>query len=148
MGDLDMAGDATTPRRCTADEEATTPRQEPRDAAAPPARARRRRTHTLSRCAFLLGLRGCSGGWVDPDTPQKHHTTKSLRRPEAGKFELVYSDEFEVPGRTFDDGHDPRGTAVDKNDYTNMALHFYVETRHYQWRCLEHQHEVLSPRRS
>ena len=125
MGDLDMAGDATTPRRCNADE-ATTPRQyNPDAAAATPARARRRRTHTLGRCAFLLSLRGCSGGWVDPDTPQKHLKTKSLRRPEAGEFELIYSDEFEVPGRTFDDGHDPRWTAVDKNDYTNMALHFY-----------------------
>mgnify|MGYP001243905870 CR=1 FL=1 len=114
-------GDATTPRRCNLDEEATTPTE----AAATPARARRRRTHNLSRCAFLLSLRGCSGGWVDPDTPTKHLKTKSLRRPEAGDYELVYSDEFEVAGRTFDDGHDPRWTAVDKNDYTNMALHFY-----------------------
>ena len=107
MGDLGshMAeGDATTPRRCNLDEEATTPTE----AAATPARARRRRTHNLSRCAFLLSLRGCSGGWVDPDTPTKHLKTKSLRRPEAGDYELVYSDEFEVAGRTFDDGHDPR----------------------------------------
>ena len=124
MGDFGspaVEGDATTPRRCNLDEEATTPTE----AAATPARARRRRTHNLSRCAFLLSLRGCSGGWVDPDTPTKHLKTKSLRRPEAGDYELVYSDEFEVAGRTFDDGHDPRWTAVDKNDYTNMALHFY-----------------------
>lgn len=32
---------------------------------------------------------------------------------------------FEVEGRSFYDGHDPRWTAVDKNDYTNMALHYY-----------------------
>ena len=40
-------------------------------------------------------------------------------------FELVFSDEFNTPFRTFDDGHDPRWTALDKNDYTNDALHYY-----------------------
>ncbi|CAN0058786.1 unnamed protein product [Hapterophycus canaliculatus] len=28
-------------------------------------------------------------------------------------------------GRSFDDGHDPRWTAMHKNDYTNGALQFY-----------------------
>lgn len=37
----------------------------------------------------------------------------------------VFSDEFERPGRTFLDGDDPRWTALDKNDYTNAALHYY-----------------------
>lgn len=37
----------------------------------------------------------------------------------------VFSDEFEEPGRTFHDGNDPRWTAINKNDYTNAALHFY-----------------------
>jgi len=87
-----------------------------------PARATTTRLRPL---AFLLSMRCCSGGWVDPDTPKKHTQTTSLRRPEAGTFDLVYSDEFEVAGRTFNDGHDPRWTAVEKNDYTNMALHFY-----------------------
>ena len=40
-------------------------------------------------------------------------------------FELVMSDEFNVPGRTFGDGSDPKWTALDKNDYTNDALHYY-----------------------
>jgi hypothetical protein len=34
-------------------------------------------------------------------------------------FELrsqVFSDEFEQDGRTFHDGHDPRWTAINKND--------------------------------
>jgi len=35
---------------------------------------------------------------------------------------LVMSDEFNVAGRTFNDGHDPRWTALNKNDYTNNAL--------------------------
>ena len=37
-----------------------------------------------------------------------------------------YSDEFEVAGRRFGDGFDPRWTAVEKNDYTNAALHYYT----------------------
>lgn len=40
-------------------------------------------------------------------------------------YDLVFSDEFNVPGRTFQDGADPRWTALDKNDYTNDALHYY-----------------------
>lgn len=42
-----------------------------------------------------------------------------------GKFHLVFSDEFNTPGRTFEDGNDPRWTALEKNDYTNDALHYY-----------------------
>jgi beta-glucanase (GH16 family) len=41
-------------------------------------------------------------------------------------YELVFSDEFNVPGRTFEDGVDPRWTALEKNDYTNDALHYYT----------------------
>eukprot|EP00542_Grammatophora_oceanica_P020398 CAMPEP_0194039022 /NCGR_PEP_ID=MMETSP0009_2-20130614/11211_1 /TAXON_ID=210454 /ORGANISM="Grammatophora oceanica, Strain CCMP 410" /LENGTH=561 /DNA_ID=CAMNT_0038681721 /DNA_START=332 /DNA_END=2017 /DNA_ORIENTATION=+ len=41
-------------------------------------------------------------------------------------FKLVFSDEFNTPGRTFADGTDPRWTALDKNDYTNDALHYYT----------------------
>ena len=48
-------------------------------------------------------------------------------------FELVFSDEFNTPFRSFEDGSDPRWTALDKNDYTNDALHYYspknIETR-------------------
>jgi len=42
-----------------------------------------------------------------------------------GAYKLVFSDEFNTPGRTFGDGNDPRWTALDKNDYTNNALHYY-----------------------
>jgi beta-glucanase (GH16 family) len=41
-------------------------------------------------------------------------------------FELVFSDEFNMAGRAFTDGADPRWTALDKNDYTNDALHYYT----------------------
>lgn len=41
------------------------------------------------------------------------------------QFELVFSEEFNVAGRSFEDGNDPRWTAMEKNDYTNDALHYY-----------------------
>lgn len=41
------------------------------------------------------------------------------------EYVLVFSDEFNTPNRTFEDGVDPRWTALDKNDYTNGALHYY-----------------------
>ena len=40
-------------------------------------------------------------------------------------FHLVFSDEFNIPFRTFEDGVDPKWTALEKNDYTNDALHYY-----------------------
>jgi hypothetical protein len=40
-------------------------------------------------------------------------------------FQLVFSDEFNVANRSFEDGADPRWTAMNKNDYTNDALHYY-----------------------
>jgi len=89
--------------------------------------------------------------WIDPDTPESARTTFSLVIDESkhslhytvpgtnttlpltyvdksrkGKiFQLVMSDEFNIPGRSFDDGKDPKWTALDKNDYTNDALHYY-----------------------
>ncbi len=43
----------------------------------------------------------------------------------SGAYKLVFSEEFNIPYRTFEDGVDPRWTALDKNDYTNDALHYY-----------------------
>ena len=40
-------------------------------------------------------------------------------------YDIVFSDEFEVGGRSFKDGADPRWTAMNKNDYTNAALQYY-----------------------
>jgi beta-glucanase (GH16 family) len=40
-------------------------------------------------------------------------------------YDLVFSDEFNVPHRKFGDGSDPRWTALEKNDYTNDAQHYY-----------------------
>eukprot|EP00526_Cylindrotheca_closterium_P007724 CAMPEP_0113657558 /NCGR_PEP_ID=MMETSP0017_2-20120614/31123_1 /TAXON_ID=2856 /ORGANISM="Cylindrotheca closterium" /LENGTH=671 /DNA_ID=CAMNT_0000571519 /DNA_START=167 /DNA_END=2184 /DNA_ORIENTATION=- /assembly_acc=CAM_ASM_000147 len=65
------------------------------------------------------------GTWVDPDTPKEGQTTTSLSVSDKREYQLVFSDEFEQEGRTFHDGSDPRWTALNKNDYTNAALHFY-----------------------
>ena len=64
-----------------------------------------------------------ASSWVDPATPMHALQTKSL--VDHRSFDLVFSDEFSVEGRTFADGHDPRWTALHKNDYTNTALQFY-----------------------
>lgn len=93
--------------------------------------------------------------WIDPDTPESARSTyaipivasdvsKPFSAPTVtnlnyhhnnnnnynsthynNKYILVMSDEFNVPNRNFTDGSDPKWTALNKNDYTNDALHFY-----------------------
>ena len=46
-------------------------------------------------------------------------------------YSLVFSDEFNAPHRSFKDGDDPRWTALDKNDYTNNAQHYYSSDNAY-----------------
>lgn len=41
-------------------------------------------------------------------------------------YKLVFSEEFNVPNKSFEDGKDPKWTALEKNDYTNNALHYYA----------------------
>lgn len=76
---------------------------------------------------ITLQSRPVQGSWVDPDTPKSSRKTKPLTTNDKREYELVFSDEFEQDGRTFQDGTDPRWTAIHKNDYTNLALHFYHE---------------------
>lgn len=59
--------------------------------------------------------------------PSEEPSSSPTSTPTMGErtFELVFSDEFNTPGRSFDDGTDPRWTALDKNDYTNDAIHYY-----------------------
>lgn len=99
--------------------------------------------------AFFMVLPYMVGGsWIDPDTPSSVNTTKpipieftnssdpfgypsvsvtesSLQNSSQKEYVLVMSDEFNVPKRNFSDGSDPKWTAINKNDYTNDALHFY-----------------------
>eukprot|EP00585_Thalassiosira_rotula_P007367 CAMPEP_0196137412 /NCGR_PEP_ID=MMETSP0910-20130528/5402_1 /TAXON_ID=49265 /ORGANISM="Thalassiosira rotula, Strain GSO102" /LENGTH=639 /DNA_ID=CAMNT_0041397863 /DNA_START=300 /DNA_END=2219 /DNA_ORIENTATION=+ len=67
----------------------------------------------------------CNAEWVDPDSPVEALTTTAHYAEDTREYELVFSDEFEQDGRSFEDGADPRWTAIDKNDYTNEALHYY-----------------------
>lgn len=82
----------------------------------------------------------CHAGWIDPDTPANAMSVVPLKidapAPNPDKksksnqhqqpiFSLVFSDEFNSPHRSFADGNDPRWTALDKNDYTNNAQHYY-----------------------
>jgi len=78
----------------------------------------------LAVCLLAL-VASVDASWVDPDTPLQGLTTKALTIGDDRKYELVFSDEFELAGRTFHDGFDPRWTAINKNDYTNAALHYY-----------------------
>jgi beta-glucan synthesis-associated protein KRE6 len=74
-----------------------------------------------------------SGSWIDPDTPTQAYTTHAVSDSDDRIYDLVFSDEFEVEGRTYADGEDPRWTAMDKNDFTNNPLHYYssesIQTR-------------------
>mmetsp|Transcript_12549 Transcript_12549/g.29510 ORF Transcript_12549/g.29510 Transcript_12549/m.29510 type:complete len:423 (+) Transcript_12549:89-1357(+) len=76
--------------------------------------------------AYTLGC-FARASWLDADTPESAATTQSL--VDGALLTLVFSDEFQVDGRTFNDGHDPRWTALNKNDYTNNALQFYDHDR-------------------
>lgn len=51
-----------------------------------------------------------------------HHYMSSLKRHFSTLItrRQVFSDEFEQDGRTFEDGADPRWTAIDKNDCKDL----------------------------
>ncbi|KAL4876052.1 beta-1,6 glucan synthetase [Aspergillus karnatakaensis] len=49
-------------------------------------------------------------GLIDPDTPESAH---SMKAEDGKELQLVFSDEFNTPGRTFYDGDDPYYQAVD-----------------------------------
>lgn len=102
----------------------------------------------------LLGTSFVSGGWIDPDTPQDKYIARPYGVPDRFRqpyqppdnsknvsitpssspskqptssvtYDLIMSDEFNAAGRTFEDGSDPKWTAINKNDYTNGGLHYY-----------------------
>lgn len=63
--------------------------------------------------------------WIDPDSPPQAYTIPALVPGDHRDYHLVFSDEFDQDGRTFEDGADPRWTALHKNDVTNNPLHYY-----------------------
>lgn len=62
-------------------------------------------------------------GWIDPDTTS--FAEKVVSHIDQREHTLVFSDEFNTDGRQFQDGKDPRWTAIHKDDYTNYALQYY-----------------------
>ena len=74
-------------------------------------------------CFFVLGIIYIKGGWIDKDT--NHKVKETISYVDGRKYNLVFSDEFNVEGRKFHDGQDPRWTSIHKDDYTNFALQFY-----------------------
>jgi len=58
--------------------------------------------------------------------PSNYPSEVPTATPSSGvEYELVMSDEFNSPGRTFEDGADAKWTALEKDDYTNAGLHYY-----------------------
>ncbi|TYZ61526.1 hypothetical protein PybrP1_006850 [[Pythium] brassicae (nom. inval.)] len=60
--------------------------------------------------------------WVDPTTPNDKQVYVSSR---GGKWDLVMSDEFGIPNRTFKPGEDHLWATVEKPDGVNGALELY-----------------------
>ncbi|KAI9985960.1 hypothetical protein PInf_024751 [Phytophthora infestans] len=60
--------------------------------------------------------------WVDPDTPKDHQTYLSSR---GRQWDLVMSDEFNTPNRSFRPGDDHIWTSLEKPDGVNGALELY-----------------------
>jgi len=78
---------------------------------------------------FFLSLFGSFDGiwgssWIDPDTSHDDYTIKPLTKDDRRQYSLIFSDEFNIDGRSFHDGMDPRWTALHKNDVTNNPLHY------------------------
>lgn len=78
--------------------------------------------HLVGALTFII-ISQCSGGWIDPDTSISEKFVTSF--VDKRVYELVFSDEFEKEGRFFNDGYDPKWTAMNKDDYTNYALQYY-----------------------
>lgn len=67
--------------------------------------------------------------WIDPDTPMDRHSTKSLAADDTRDYKIIFSDEFETDGRSFDDGEDPRWTSLDKNDCKYVTPKYDINSR-------------------
>ena len=65
------------------------------------------------------------------DDANDNNTADTQQQSNQRIYSLVFSDEFNTPHRSFKDGSDPRWTALDKNDYTNDAQHYYSSDNAY-----------------
>ncbi|CEG49963.1 Concanavalin A-like lectin/glucanase, subgroup [Plasmopara halstedii] len=66
--------------------------------------------------------------WVDPDTPTEHYTWVTSR---GETWNLVMSDEFNIPGRSFRPGDDHIWTSIEKPDGVNDAMEVYAHNKTY-----------------
>jgi beta-glucanase (GH16 family) len=60
---------------------------------------------------------------IDADTPESAYTHKSFE--DGSEWQLVFSDEFNRPGRTFYEGDDPYWSAVDLHYWGTNNLEWY-----------------------
>ena len=89
-------------------------------------------TNIIMISIIIICISSVTGGWIDPatyralniDSTQQNITIESYVNPNR-KYRLVMSDEFNTNGRQFHDGSDPKWTSINKDDYTNYALHYY-----------------------
>ncbi|KAG7393602.1 hypothetical protein PHYPSEUDO_007439 [Phytophthora pseudosyringae] len=72
--------------------------------------------------------------WIDPDTDPKFY---NISVPKGAfdfggnssfnnEYKLIFSDEFNNSKRTFEAGFDPKWTAIDIRDTTNMGQHYFL----------------------
>jgi len=64
--------------------------------------------------------------WCDSTTPKSAYT---ITDSEAKAHTLVFSDEFNTPGRKFANGEDPKWTALEIGDTSNQGAAFYLPSQ-------------------
>lgn len=85
--------------------------------------------HQTYNGAFGLGGTNATGqvpnlrGPIDPETPQEARTMKSLETGE--DWQLIFSDEFNTPGRSFYPGDDPYWEGEDLHYWPTNNLEWY-----------------------
>ncbi|CAE8596654.1 unnamed protein product [Polarella glacialis] len=80
----------------------------------------------LSECLVGASAVCPQSQWIDGQTPVA--ACEAQTNSEGSELELVFSDEFEVDGRTFADGHDPVWTAITGFPATNNQENAYDDS--------------------
>lgn len=83
----------------------------------------------LEASALAASSRANRAYKIDEDTPEEDYTTR--RFSDGATLSLVFSDEFETPGRSFAGRDDAHFEAIEKPDYSNQAIQFYNASREY-----------------
>ena len=64
--------------------------------------------------------------WCDDATPEAATT---ITGSDDKKYELIFSDEFNTPGREFGNGKDAKWTALEIGDTSNKGAAFYLPSQ-------------------